>query len=300
MRALAWTIGSSTLFEPAHPAWKGALRDDAWAEAELSARAEQLLALDRAPDRLAEALGDPHEAVPLGHTFEKLVLFWQGMRPEVRAATRGLHVRSGGRTLGEFDVVVLRHDGVIETLEVTVKFYLNLNPALGMAGVLGPRAFDRMDEKWAKMTTRQRLLGTTEAGRVAIGQWLTHACAEARSLDSLVIENHAISRGYVFHPSASCACPSELSPTHLRGCWQTDRQRLPEGDWRALAGREWLGPYRGPRSESGWPLDPRMPRMLARGAEGEDGQWSESERIFLLRADSGLLAATRQPHRHRS
>lgn len=291
MRALAWTIGSPTLFEPTHSAWDGALRDDAWAAAQLELHAEQLLALDRAPDRLAEALGDPREAVPLGHTFEKLVLFWQGLRPEVRAATRGLHVRRGGRTLGEFDVVVLRHDGVIETLEVTVKFYLNLNPVLGMAGVLGPRAFDRMDEKWAKMTTRQRLLGTTDAGREAIAAWLAAACDDTRPADSLVIENHAISRGYVFHPNASCAHPAELSHTHLRGCWQTDRLRLPAGDWRALAGREWLGPYRGPRAESDWPLDPRMPKMLARGTFADEHGWTEAERIFLLRADSGLLAA---------
>lgn len=291
MRALAWTIGAPTLFDPAHPAWDGSLRDDAWAATELAAHAERLLGLDREPDRLSETLGDPREAVPLGHTFEKLVLFWQAMRPEVRAATRGLHVRRGGRTLGEFDVVVLRHDGVIETVEVTVKFYLNLNPVLGMAGVLGPRAFDRMDEKWAKMTTRQRLLGTTEAGREAIAAWLTAACGEDVPADRLVIENHAIARGYVFHASPEERGPAELSPGHLRGLWQREPRRVARGDWRTLAGREWLGPYCGPRTESHWPIDPRMPRMLARGEHTPEGPWCEVERAFVLRADSGLLAA---------
>ena len=244
---------------------------------------------------LKRSLGDPLVNTPLGHTFEKLVLFWQATRPEVRASTRGLMVRSGGRTLGEFDVVLLRHDGVIETLEVTVKYYLNLRPELGIEGCIGPRAFDRMSDKFGKMTTRQTNLGHTEFGRAAIARWLENSCGEIRSPDELIVENYALARGYVFHPASDVAIPVELSTTHGRGLWQTDATELPtcaaNGDallWRNLSSREWLGLYRGDAAESNWPIDPAMPRMYA-GLQKQGGEWQETERRFVVRADAGLL-----------
>jgi hypothetical protein len=288
VRRLAWAIGSPALFAADHPAWRGQLRDDQWSARELTRCRDWLLALDRAPDALHVALGDPTLNTPLGHTFEKLVLFWQTARPDVRTATRGLIVKSGGRTVGEFDVILLRHDGVIETLEVTVKYYLNIKPELGIDGCIGPRAFDRMSDKYAKMTTRQMDLGHTEAGRLALCRWLETECSEIRTPESLVVENYALARGYVFHPSVSAAIPIELSGTHGRGLWQTDIDPLPDGSWRNLAGREWLGPFRGDAVESGWPNDPAMPRMFARLTQ-QASQWAEVERRFVVRAEAGLL-----------
>ncbi|MCS6996448.1 MAG: DUF1853 family protein [Casimicrobiaceae bacterium] len=297
VRALAWAIGSPSLFEPAHPAWAGALLEDAWAERELARHLEVLCALEREPAALEQALGSAHLPEPLGHRFERLVLFWQQLRPEVRAATRGLTVRSGGRVVGEFDVAVLREDRVIETFEVTVKFYLNLEPSRGMAGVLGPRAYDRMDEKFDKMTGRQRLLGTTAEGRAVLARWASEVTGEAFDPETLLIENHALSRGYVFHPFPDAPYPGELSPRHGRGLWQTDAEPFPRGHWRLLAGREWLGPYRGAVAEAGLPIDPRMPRMFAcLEREPETSSWRERERRFLLRAGSGLLAAAAASH----
>ena len=294
-RRLAWAIGSPSLFDPTHTAWQGRLRSDDWAASELNRCADWLLALDRAPEALARSLGDPLVNTPLGHTFEKLVLFWQATRPDVRASTRGLMVRSGGRTLGEFDIVLLRHDGVIETLEVTVKYYLNLRPELGIEGCIGPRAFDRMSDKFGKMTTRQTNLGHTEFGRAAIARWLENSCGEIRSPDELIVENYALARGYVFHPSSDVARLPELSPTHGRGLWQTDATALPSNAlddsalvWRNLSSREWLGPYRGELALSNWPTDPAMPRMYV-GLEEQGNEWQESERRFVVRADAGLL-----------
>ena len=295
VRRLAWAIGSPSLFDPATTAWQGRLRSDAWAASELNRCADWLLAQDHAPETLKRSLGDPLTITPLGHTFEKLVLFWQSTRPDVRASTRGLMVRNGGRTLGEFDIVLLRHDGVIETLEVTVKYYLNLRPELGIDGCIGPRAFDRMSDKFGKMTTRQTDLGHTEFGRAAISRWLQNACGETLSPDQLIVENYALARGYVFHPSDDVAIPAELSPAHARGLWQTDSTQLPanaaNGDallWRNLSSREWLGPYRGEAAESNWPSDPAMPRMYA-CLEKRGDEWQESERRFVVRADAGLL-----------
>lgn len=287
VRALAWAIGSPALFDATQSVWQGRLRDDAWSASELARCAEWLLELDQSPDRLRDAAGDPMANTPLGHTFEKLVLFWQSQRPDVRHATRGLVVRNGGRTIGEFDVVMLRHDGVIETLEVTVKYYLNLKPELGIEGCIGPRAYDRMNEKFAKMTTRQTDLGNTEFGRLAICRWLEASCGEVRTPDELTVENHALARGYIFHPSADCQFANELSPNHGRGLWQTDDHAL-EGEWRNLAGREWLGPYLGERIERDWPNDPAMPRMYAY-LQARANAWAETERRFVVRADSGLL-----------
>ena len=294
-RRLAWAIGSPSLFDPTHTAWQGRLRSDAWAASEINRCADWLLAQDHAPEVLSRALGDPLVNTPLGHTFEKLVLFWQATRPDVRASTRGLMVRSGGRTLGEFDIVLLRHDGVIETLEVTVKYYLNLRPELGIEGCIGPRAFDRMSDKFGKMTTRQTDLGHTEFGRVAIARWLENSCGEIRSPDELIVENYALARGYVFHPASDVAIPAELSPAHGRGLWQTDATELPtiaaNGNalfWRNLSSREWLGLYRGDIAESDWPTDPAMPRMYA-ALEKQGNGWQETERRFVVRADAGLL-----------
>lgn len=295
VRRLAWTIGSPSLFDPATTAWRGRLRSDEWAASELNRCADWLHAQDRAPEMLKRSLGDPLTNTPLGHTFEKLVLFWQATRPDVRASARGLMVRSGGRTLGEFDIVLLRDDGVIETLEVTVKYYLNLRPELGIEGCIGPRAFDRMSDKFGKMTTRQTDLGHTEFGRAAISRWLENACGESVSPDQLTVENYALARGYVFHPSFDVAMPAELSPNHGQGLWQTDTTALPasaaNGDallWRNLSSREWLGPYCGEVAESNWPSDPLMPRMYA-CLEKQGDQWRESERRFVVRADAGLL-----------
>jgi len=286
-------MGSPSLFDTTNPAWQGRLRTDAWSAQELARCTDWLYALDREPSGLQASLGDPLLNTPLGHTFEKFVLFWQAARPDVRAATRGLMVRTAGRTVGEFDVVLLRHDGVLETLEVTVKYYLNLHPELGMAGCFGPRAFDRMTDKYSKMTTRQTDLGHTDAGRLAICRWLETACGETRAPDDLVVENYALARGYVFHLSPDAVIPIELSTQHGRGVWQTDAHPLP-GDsvsvWRNLSSREWLGPFRGVAAESGWPNDPAMPRMVARLVE-HDEQWTETERRFVVRAESGLLKA---------
>ena len=293
VRRLAWSIGSPSLFAARRPEWQGRLRDDDWSQQELARCRDWLLALDRDPAPLHAALGDPGIATPLGHTFEKFVLFWQAARLDVRAATRSLIVREGGRTRGEFDIVLLRHDGVIETLEVTVKFYLNLRPDLGIDGCIGPRAFDRMSDKYAKMTTRQTDLGHTDAGRTAIARWLQQSCGASVAADALVIENHALARGYVFHTAPDVAIPAELSPAHNRGLWQTDEQPLPDvapDHWRLLSGREWLGDYRGDPQESGWPNDPAMPRLLARIADGDPHRpGHELARLFVVRADAGLL-----------
>ena len=292
-RRLAWAIGSPSLFDATNPAWQGRLRTDAWSAQELARCSDWLHAIDREPSALQASLGDPLVNTPLGHTFEKFVLFWQAARPDVRAATRGLMVRTAGRTVGEFDVVLLRDDGVIETLEVTVKYYLNVRPELGMAGCFGPRAFDRMTEKYTKMTTRQTDLGHTDVGRMAICRWLQDACGETRNPDELIVENYALARGYVFHPSPDALIPIELSARHGRGLWQTDATPLPEDAttvWRNLSSREWLGPYRGAALTSGWANDPAMPRMYASlVSQGEE--WSESERRFVVRAESGLLRA---------
>lgn len=312
VRRLAWAIASPSLFDAAHPDWQGRLRNDAWSDAELLRCRDWLLAMDAHPERaqaLSDALGDPLVATPLGHTFEKLVLFWQAARPDVRAATRGLIVRDGNRTVGEFDVLLLRHDGVIETLEVTVKYYLNLRPELGILGCVGPRSFDRMADKYAKMTTRQTDLGHTPAGRAAIARWLATLGETTPERESLVIENHAIARGYVFHREGDATYPPELSPMHTRGLWQTDEQPLPAADaadgtvWRTLAGREWLGPYRGSSAGSGWPNDPAMPRLLALVAARGDGDgdcvgdsdYFETERRFVVRADAGLFKSFDTP-----
>lgn len=290
-RRLAWAIGSTSLFDPENAAWRGRLRSDAWAALELDRCADWLRDIDRDPISLQATLGDPLVNTPLGHTFEKYVLHWQAARPDVRAATRGLMVRTAGRTVGEFDVVLLRHDGVIETLEVTVKYYLNLHPELGITGCFGPRAFDRMTEKYNKMTTRQTDLGHTDAGRRAICRWLVAACGVELSPEALVVENYALARGYVFHPSLDAKIPVELSPAHGRGLWQTDEHPLP-GDsrhvWRNLSSREWLGPYCGAAEESGLPNDPAMPKMYVR-LQPEGSAWRETERRFVVRAESGLL-----------
>ena len=270
VRRLAWSIGSPALFDASRPEWQGRLRDDDWSQRELVRCREWLLALDHDPAPLHEALGDPMLATPLGHTFEKfVVLFWQAARPDVRASTRGPIVREGGRTRGEFDIVMLRHDGVIETLEVTVKFYLSLRPDLGIDGCIGPRAFDRMSDKYAKMTTRQTDLGHTDAGRAAIARWLQQSCGETVDPDALVVDNHALARGYVSpgsgrrDPGRTFCRPQSRPLADRRPAVAGCRPRSMADAQRP----EMAGDYRGDAQESGWPST-RHAAMLAQMACG--------------------------------
>ena len=150
-------------------------RDDDWSQQELARCRDWLLALDRDPAPLHAALGDPGIATPLGHTFGKFRAVLAGCATDARRHPRPDRAR-GWRTRGEFDIVLLRHDGVIETLEVTVKFYPNLRPDLGIDGLIGPRASDRMSDKYAKMTTRQTDLWPYRRRPHRTARWLQQSC----------------------------------------------------------------------------------------------------------------------------
>ena len=97
-----------------------------------------------------------------------------------------------------------------------------------------------MSDKYAKMTTRQTDLGRTDAGRAPSHAGWSNALARRSTPTALLVGNHALARGFVFHTAADVAIPVELSPAHNRGLWQTDEQPLPDvapDQWRLLSGR---------------------------------------------------------------
>jgi hypothetical protein len=88
VRALAWTIGSPTLFNPAQPEWKRGLADDAQGAQWLADAMPWLQSLEKNPAEL-ERLLPPAQKRPLGKSFELLVGHWLGQRADIDAAFAG-------------------------------------------------------------------------------------------------------------------------------------------------------------------------------------------------------------------
>jgi uncharacterized protein len=247
VRALAWTIGSPTLFNPARPEWKRGLADDAQGAQWLTDALPWLRMLEERPGEL-ERLLPPAQKRPLGKSFELLVGHWLGQRADIAWIQPSLVVRRFGRTMGEFDHVYATKDGALNSLELTVKFYLRVAPERGAYGYVGPMVFDFMAQKIARMTSHQMPLGDTEDGQAAIRALLTRLRYPHDSEGVLPVRAHAISRGILFDRFDAPA-PDDVSPGYARGSWCLADQVHAQADasasvWKPLDNLEWLGAQR--------------------------------------------------------
>lgn len=272
VRDLAWALASPALLSPCDntvcwpkPAWfatvAGELR-------------EHLAQLDRNPQPLLECIAAQGDR-RLGVYFETLLGYWLSNNPRYRLLSANLPVRSGGRTLGEFDFIV-RDAQTGRTLhwEVALKFYLGDGDTRETSHWWGPGRRDRLDIKTTHMLERQtRLAERPEAQAVLRDKGLA------------IDERWLIFKGRLFYPGIDpCTArpPEAAAEGHLRGFWLTESRlpALPEAQWQVLTPRQWLAPLadtgRGLDRASlirWWHESERRPVCIAQlGARGESAR----------------------------
>lgn len=190
---------------------------------------------------------------PIGRYFEALIasfleaLVGQGEDLELH---RNLAVRSGGLTVGEFDLL-LRCGRAWHHIELAVKFYLGVGALDEACNWHGPLARDRLDIKLDTLFGRQMLL-TSRAE--------AHETLKARGLSATDIEHlqvHSHFKGYLFRPAdavheGAILYPATVNPEALHGVWVRASQldslttagkrwgwrRLPKSDWLAAVDAE--------------------------------------------------------------
>ncbi|MFV8816450.1 DUF1853 family protein [Haliea sp. E17] len=132
-------------------------------------RRHWLAALDADPQPLLDWLEDSRKG-RIGLYFERLWHFFLQCDPAVELVAHNLPVRSGGLTLGEFDVIYFcRRRQCHAHLELAVKFYLRRAGANNdWRNWLGPNSRDRLDRKIGRMRDHQLHLADTDAGRAVL------------------------------------------------------------------------------------------------------------------------------------
>ncbi|HLD68734.1 MAG TPA: DUF1853 family protein [Pseudomonas sp.] len=287
VRDLAWTLLSPPLLE--HTPWpqRHPLQASGWVQAP-GVLADWLLALDRTPDALSHWLSQG-SIRRLGLYYERLWQFALRAAPGIELLAANLPIRLGGQTLGELDLLLRDAEGV-HHLELAIKLYLGPQQADGQdpAQWLGPGSHDRLDLKLDHLSQHQLPLSARPEARAAL---------DALNLGAVQAELWL--GGYLFYPwPGPCEPPLGAHPLHLRGRWlrQRDwpafqRQSLP-GRWQPIPRQTWLAPARA-TPEQTWqapqledwlaqlPLQAQA-QLLVRLEEGREGDWRETERLFLV------------------
>lgn len=235
VRALAWLIGSPGLLTPAAGKDAGVV-EDAWCVRHLAASHGWLAAQDANPQLLEEFIA-LRNIRRLGFLAEALLAFWLRNCGNFELLAENLVVREGGRTLGDFDLLLRDADnGDTVHWELSVKFYLRLPAADGLAAYVGPAGHDTLAAKADRVLTRQLGLGHTPAGKAVLA-----------NLGIERIVARAFVKGWLFYPVGTqpSATPG-LNPAHGRGWWRRhgvdteDHWPVPGRAYRILDRLEWL------------------------------------------------------------
>ena len=235
VRALAWLIGSPGLLTPAAGSNAGVV-DDAWCARQLAASHTWLAAQDADPRPLEEFIA-LRQLRRLGFLAEALLAFWLRNCGRFELLAENLVVREGGRTLGDFDLLLRdRDDGDTLHWELAVKFYLRLPTADGLAAYVGPAGRDTLAAKADRVLTRQLGLGHTPAGKAALTKL---------GIERIVAR--AFVKGWLFYPViAHASATPGLNPAHGRGWWRRhaaqaeDNWPMPGRAYRILDRLQWL------------------------------------------------------------
>lgn len=287
VRDLAWTLLSPPLLGRTARPQRHPLQASRW-------RSQPGLLADwlRRQDRDAGALSAwlAHNPVRrLGLYYERLWQFALHAAPDVEVVAANLPIRQNGQTLGELDLL-LRDESGVHHLELAVKFYLGSSAQDGgdAAQWLGPGGHDRLDLKLGHLGQHQLPLSSRREARGALNELRLD---EVRAAFWLA--------GYLFYPwPVGCAAPRGASPAHLRGGWLRRRDwpafaaDRPDAVWQPLHRLAWLAPARIDERDH-WPIDtfrqwlealPPQARaqLLVRLERGDDGDWREAERVFLV------------------
>ncbi|WP_251961896.1 DUF1853 family protein [Pseudomonas sp. Marseille-Q5299] len=293
VRDLAWTLLSPPLLSTPPCPQRHPLAGSTWA-VDPQRLKDWLQALDADDQPLREWLANSTSR-RLGLYYEGLWQFALGQAPGVELLAANLAIRTGGRTLGELDIVLRDADGT-HHLELAIKLYLGPTDGQGHdpAQWLGPGCHDRLGTKLAHLAGHQLPMSADAQSREALA-----------GLGIGQVQAHLWLAGYLFYPWFGHAeSPAGANPLHLRGRWlrRRDWALAKVGRWQPLPRHAWLAPARF-EADQGWAagqfaqwlegLDPQAPaQMLVRLEPGPEGEWHEVDRVFLV-ADSW-------PHLHLS
>jgi len=283
VRDLAWTLLSPPLLSTPPCPQRHPLAGSAWAVDPQRLKA-WLLQLDNDDQPLRERLATLTSR-RLGLYYEGLWQFALGQAPGVELLSANLAIRTGGRTLGELDILLRDADGT-HHLELAIKLYLG--PVKGQGHDpgqwLGPGCHDRLGTKLAHLAGHQLPMSSDAQSREALAGLGIHE-----------LQAHVWLGGYLFYPSPGHADPPiGANPLHLRGRWVRRRDwPVAAGErWQPLPRHAWLAPARveadvcwAPQQFAAWlqALEPQAPaQMLVRLEAEDDGAWHEAERVFLV------------------
>lgn len=232
VRDLVWVMAAPSLMsESAAPYF--AVPDAFGQDAVLRAM-PQLLELDRHPAALHDwiAARSPHR---LGRYFETLLEYWLNHLIGGQLIAANLPVKAGDIVMGEYDFLWRDVAGALNHWEVSVKFYLQVDAAAGLAGYVGTLTRDRLDLKFAHLRDKQLKLSATPAGEAALPR------------PGEAVSARALLKGWLFYPHGQAIIPGpEVSPRHLSGWWlrcgETAFNPQPGLRWKVLPRLEWLTP----------------------------------------------------------
>ncbi len=200
-----------------------------------------LQALDRDPSPLHEWIA-VRKSQRLGRYFESLLEYWitHLLGGEIIAAN--LAVKLGDIVTGEYDFLWRDATGVLNHWEASVKLYLQVDAAAGLAGYIGTLTRDRLDLKFAHLRDKQLKLSGTVAGQAALPR------------AGEIVHARALLKGWLFYPYGQVAiAPAEVSPQHLSGWWMrwgtSGFNPQPGLFWKILPRLEWFTPAMRPNTE---------------------------------------------------
>jgi len=158
VRDLAWAVCSAPLIRQMDDEclWP----DSRWFQSLYTSSIELFETADTSPDELDDLLAAQKDR-RLGKYFETLWYYFFAHHPGYEILANNLQVIIDGRTLGEFDFIVLdKVSGNTVHVEVAVKFFLAAgDPEHGgtrdMASWYGPNLRDRLDQKVDHLNQRQ-------------------------------------------------------------------------------------------------------------------------------------------------
>ncbi len=237
----------------------------------------------------------------LGSYFEALYAFYLKHEPCYEIAAQNLQIHENGKTIGEFDFIVLdkRFDQHVHH-ELAIKFYLGV-PQHQAHLWIGPQSVDRLDLKIEKLRQQQLNLANHPSAQKRLAQ-----------LGIEVVASQALVKGFLFKPEypPGVSIPPYINPAHLKGNWLKPSElahyqhRLGEDAeksfWMRLDKRNWLAPQcfaidaREHSSPMPWnilcekldtgTLMENRPIQLARLGK-HSSHWLEEERLFIVPED---------------
>ena len=283
VRDLAWAMAAPGLLRVAD----GFAVPDAYGVAAVQRAWPQLQALDSVPAPLLDwiAARNPQR---LGRYFETLLEYWLVHLLGGELIAANLKVKDGKRVIGEFDFLWRDAAGGLQHWEASVKFYLQVDAAAGLAGYVGTLTRDRLDLKFARLRDKQLQLANTPEGKAAL------------PLAGEPISARALLKGWLFYPAGQALQPTaQVAPQHLHGWWLrwNYSAHLPHAGlhWQVLERLAWLTPALrltadGLHTEVAFStaltahFAANGAPLLVSGLALQDGIWHEASRGFVVSA----------------